>query len=569
MSPDESRWQKQQPGGDPPGPASSSSVEREMRPVAVQDLENLAMLEAETGKCLHPSSMLFEAISKIRRFILPALIGVASAARGGGWGAAFAAVFFAASFCVTLIRYFTLRYRVRGSDFVITEGLLFQRVRSVPVRRIQNMDLVQNPLHRIFGVAEVRIETASGTRPEAILRVLTLTQIEELRAAIFLEQSPSGNAPPAALPDRERTDPNLTRRFDPNGESIPKNRTLPIHAAGRQIVYSIPLKHLVLAGLTSNRGLVLLSILLGYLFQGGDPKWNFEFMRGYLPERQDPVMFTALAILTFLGLILLLRFLGVAWYVLRFQGYQLCRSDNDLRISCGLFTKVSATVPIQRIQFISVQRPLLMRWLKLASIRIETAGGAGNEHEDAATTVSRRWFLPVVDEGQVGRILEALRPGLHWESTSQNLVWHGVSPVAESRLLRMAILTSLLIAGLGLGIARPWGWVAGVVAFPLIALLAKKRSRVKRYGRTHCGLVYQSGLYTRKLSFAFYDRIQTLQVVQSPFDRRWRMATLSVDTAAAGPANHAVDVPYLDESFAFQQFQELQIAAAEHRPTWA
>ena len=34
----------------------------------------------------------------------------------------------------------------------------------------------QNPLHRLFGVAELRLESAGGVRPEAEMRVLRLDQ---------------------------------------------------------------------------------------------------------------------------------------------------------------------------------------------------------------------------------------------------------------------------------------------------------------------------------------------------------------------------------------------------------
>jgi putative membrane protein len=107
-----------------------------------------------------------------------------------------------------------------------------------------------------------------------------------------------------------------------------------------------------------------------------------------------------------------------------------------------------------------------------------------------------------------------------------------------------------------------------LVTLPLLSLLAMKKSQAMRYARTDWGVAYRSGLWTRKLSFAFYDRMQTISFNQSPFDRRWNMAGISVDTAAAGPADHLVDVAYLDAAFAQQQFRELQSMAARHRPSW-
>jgi putative membrane protein len=90
-----------------------------------------------------------------------------------------------------------------------------------------------------------------------------------------------------------------------------------------------------------------------------------------------------------------------------------------------------------------------------------------------------------------------------------------------------------------------------------------------RYARFEDGVIYRSGLLTRKTSVTFFEKIQTLRIDQSPFDRRWRMATLSVDTAAAGPAGHRMQVPYLDEAFARDEFCELVHRASSYLPIYS
>ncbi|MFN3191709.1 MAG: PH domain-containing protein [Aureliella sp.] len=545
---------------------------------------------------LHPSSILFEAISKVRQFIFPAVVGLFSAAQGGFWGAGVAVVIFGGSLVATVLRYFTLRYRIQGNDFVVKEGLLFRRTRSVPIRRIQNMDLIQNLLHRVFGVAEVNIETASGTKPEATLRVLTRSQIEELRAAIF----GAGQSAPIASEDAVE----VSRVGEIRGMPMSNSADVTDKAAGEEIgsgelgipsapvgakvlgdrwqqdeaqeVHRIGMRELLLAGLASNRGFLLVGVVAGFFFQGNffDNRYRPRFgkmmeYREYVPEVGGSTNSLLMLLGLFLGVVLLLRMLGMVWYVLRFFDYRLTRAGNDLRISCGLFTRVSATVPRKRIQFISVHRPLLMRLMGLASIRIETAGGSASEQENAASTVSRQWFLPVIRDADVNGVLNALRPGFDWGSPSEEIEWYGVSPRAGARLTRLVIIACLAMSLCGLAITRPWGWVIGIVAFPFLALIVRKKVKSRRYARTPWGLAYASGLFRKKLSFAFFDRIQTVELGESPFDRRWDMASLLVDTAAAGPADHKIDVSYLDAGFAKRQFCELQEQAAKHRPSWA
>jgi putative membrane protein len=516
---------------------------------------------------LHPSSIFFEVVSHVRKYLIPAVFAVYSAASGGIFGSGLAVVVFGGALVATLVRYFTLRYRIHENDFIVTEGLLFRRVRSVPIRRIQNVDLVQNIVHRMFGVAEVRIETASGTEPEAILRVLTRRQIEELRAAIV----GGANMLPILAHQALGVD---------DGDSTIAGPTVP-EIATIKIIHRISLKQLALAGLASNRGTVFLGVLAGLYFQSQyswDPtsnsqgkyrEWfriNSEAIGNLLPKFDTPGGYALTVSLGLLVLFSCLRLFGIAWYILRFYDHQLTRQANELRISCGLFTKLSATIPRKRIQFISVHRSLLMRWMKLASIRIETAGGGGKQGEDAAATVSRRWFLPVVAEEDVNRLLAELRPGMQWDDAQ--VTWHAVSPLTGRRLTRFALLFSILLSLIG-GIAiPPWGASVGLVSFPILAFRAHKKSRSMRFSRNTWGVAYRSGLLTRKLSFAFYDRIQTVHWKQSPFDRRWKMASLFIDTAAAGPAGHLIDVVYLDAEFARAQFQDLQLATALNRPSW-
>ncbi len=543
-----------------------------------------AMAGLREPNFLHPTSIGFDIISHIRSLLVPAIVAVYSAARGGVWGLGFATLIFGGALVRTLVRYFTLRYCIKGSDFVVTEGLLFRRIRSVPIRRIQNVDLVQNVLHRLLGVAEVRIETASGTEPEATLRVLTHAQIEELRHAIF-----GGEAEPevGTNPSSNFVGTNALATAALATSSVVSSQELsgvaaesPAAASSRRLIHHIPVRRLIAAGLASNRGAVLFGILFGLYFQSGfdsedtakrltNKGWWSDLIRPlqpYLPSTDTLAGVVGLVALGLLVVFFCLRIVGIAWYILRFYDHQLTRHGNDLRISCGLFTKVSATIPRQRIQFISVHRTLFMRWMKLAAIRIETAGGSGGENENAASTVSRRWFLPVVAESDIARLLGELRPGNAWDESQ--FVWHAVSPLTARRLMRVSFLVSALLSAVGIWLWFPWGAAGGLVTLPLLSYLAIKKSRAMRYARTDWGVAYRSGLLTRKLSFAFYDRMQTISFNQTPFDRRWNMAAISVDTAAAGPADHLIDVPYLDAAFAAEQFRELQSLAARHRPSW-
>src|SRR3546814_19700860 len=85
---------------------------------------------------------------------------------------------------VAVWRYLTFRYRITADSVVIDSGLLERSRRQVPFSRIHNVAIHQSLLHRLFGVAEVRLESAGGDKPEAQMRVLQLDDAIALEALV-------------------------------------------------------------------------------------------------------------------------------------------------------------------------------------------------------------------------------------------------------------------------------------------------------------------------------------------------------------------------------------------------
>jgi putative membrane protein len=195
------------------------------------------------------------------------------------------------------------------------------------------------------------------------------------------------------------------------------------------------------------------------------------------------------------------------------------------------------------------------------SIRIETAGGAADNSENATTTVSRRWFIPVLPESLVDEIIAEIRSGIDLDTDGYD--WIPLAKRAKSRFIRIAcVMSCVLVAAVYLTFG--WKWAsAALLAFPVLVLYAIRKSQSVKYARTDFGVVYRSGVLAKKTSFSFFEKIQAASWRQTPFDRRWQMATLSVDTAAAGPAEHVIDIKYLDQKIAKDEYKQIVALAAE------
>lgn len=132
-------------------------------------------------------------------------------------------------------------------------------------------------------------------------------------------------------------------------------------------------------------------------------------------------------------------------------------------------------------------------------------------------------------DGAVTNYFPAAEP--EWRTLSPQLV----KAKLAARAITFPILTA--IATIPTWIFAGWTWGL-VVAVGLIAFFTWRISKVRpwcaayRFARREHDLLVTEGLLQRELVSIPYGRIQTVSVNDGPFDRRWGMANVSVNTAS-------------------------------------
>ncbi|MFP4624052.1 MAG: PH domain-containing protein, partial [Gemmatimonadota bacterium] len=128
------------------------------------------------GERLHGFTVVSRALTLARQLLLPAILGGASVGNDFATTIQWIAIILAIpSIALAFAQWLVFRYRVVDDDLVIDSGLLSRRRRVIPLARLQNIDLEQTALERLAGVAQLRMETASGGgETEASLAVLSL-----------------------------------------------------------------------------------------------------------------------------------------------------------------------------------------------------------------------------------------------------------------------------------------------------------------------------------------------------------------------------------------------------------
>ena len=148
----------------------------------------------EQWKRLHPSSLFINIFpqmwSTTIRNAWPILLLIVAGGEGAGTqiiDMVFVSIFLAISMLRTAIHFFTLRYRIspENKKLEIKMGLLVRHKRTVDPKRVQNIEMVQNPLHKLAGLVELRIETAGDASTRGLLSALK-SKMQEAFASSWL-----------------------------------------------------------------------------------------------------------------------------------------------------------------------------------------------------------------------------------------------------------------------------------------------------------------------------------------------------------------------------------------------
>jgi len=523
---------------------------------------------------LHPATLVFDLARHARNLALPAVLLIFGISRSsGGPGGMFGAlpegwevwllVLFVPAAAVSVSRYLTFRLRYDERELVIRWGLLFRHERHVPYARIQNVDAVQNAFHRLFSVVEIRVETGGGKEEEARLSVLPRAAFDEIRSRVSSSRpAHAGHAvPPVPAEHSEH----------PEQAAHPEHAVPRVHPA----LLHLDLRELLLFGFLENKGMVVIGAafgagwqtgwldrLLGRYVADGSPGRGFfrDLFRAMFDDGPLPVapLWAALAgIVTFLVVV---RIVSMGWALVRLYGFRLTRANEDLRTEYGLVTRVSATVPMRRIQTITISAGPLHRWLDRASVRVETAGGAG----DGSAANMREWLAPLIRVEALPRLLEEVLPGFDYGAVT----WQPVHPRAFRRAMKPVLLALTVFTSLAATVS---GWIAlGVllVLLPWLTLATRKQVQHLGWVEGEEVVLMKSGWIWRRVTAARINKIQVVSMHQSPFDRRAAMARVKIDTARAGEFSHRVDIPYLDQHVAQGLAGRLSTAAANTAFRW-
>lgn len=414
------------------------------------------------------------------------------------------------------LRWLKTYYRVTPEHIEVRSGVLVRSHRSVPRERVRSVDITAEPMHRLFGIATVKVGTghrASASDDAALtLDALAVSDAAALREELMRR---------AVGGDAEETYDTLARidwrwlRFAVLSVSVP------------------------LLGGAAVGGLYNLLDMVG-----ADPDtvlipWVWDWLSAV--DRLPVVIVVSALVLLLVGAV---GSLGL--YVEMWWGFRLVREPSRaLRVTRGLVVTRSVTLEEERLRGVEIAEPLLLR-RGGGAYTYAVATGMGTAEEEAGTK-NRSALLPPAPLGEAHRVAaEVLREEV-CPTASVRLVPH--TRHALSRRLRLVFVVGALVAGVLIGLGG-WlggvlahiGWVSGLVVWGVGALFAVDSFRNLGHGTTGRYLVTRHGSLKRRTIALRRDGVIGWKAAQWAWHRRSGLSRVTVTTAGGRGAYHVKDV---------------------------
>jgi putative membrane protein len=241
-----------------------------------------------------------------------------------------------------VIQWLVTRWWFDGVTLHVETGLLRRDSRTIPVARIQGVDLVQPFLAKLLGVAELRIRVAGSGKDER-LAYLHLSRATGLRAALLASHHGLDPATPE-----------------------PGERSLAV-VSGSRLAASIAL---------SGSTVVLAAFLVA-------------FAATTAVSRKE-----GLAVGAF-GFVYLFGLLTGIWRRFNTQyGFTVASAPDGIRVRRGLLGSVAETIPVRRVQAIRTIEPIAWRPLDWCRLEVDLAGMMKRERASGSPSVTKT-LLPV------------------------------------------------------------------------------------------------------------------------------------------------------------------------------
>lgn len=298
-------------------------------------------------------------------------------------------------------------FRITGDDVEVRSGILFRTHRRAPLDRVQGVNLTRPAVARLLGMAKLEV-VGAGADGNVKLEYLSTENAETIRGDILRLASGRRLADAAARAAAAGAPPRVSAHIVAGLTEIVEG--VADEDAQPASVVRIPPGRLLVAHLLSGSTISFLVLLIAVIVAAvARPEWIIAALAAIIPSA-----------------------IGFGAYSLRQIArslrYSIAPTEAGLRITFGLFTTVSETLPPGRVHAVEVLQPILWRWGGWWRIRVNRLSGSSAASAGQAQQSAE--VLPIGTRSDVERVLALLLPTVTVDSAMLDEALTGRGPGA-------------------------------------------------------------------------------------------------------------------------------------------
>lgn len=476
----------------------------------------------------HPYTLLIEFVSSLRDLIIPILF---LSTQGGDLFELFPLLAVVLPFGAAAARYYSTRYALTDEALLHEYGVIRRNKQVLPRRNIQNLSTSAGLIARATGLVELTASDASQGG-DVKLKLLSVEAAEGLMTLLRADAAAASRAIAQPAPG-------------PGAAPPPSLAAQPFAA---EPMYATAIDDLVRFTVVTSGGPIVAGILsiVAIVVVVAMPEVLAELSLG-----------SAIFVLGPVGAVVVPALAPI----FAFGGFRLWSDPDRLRIKTGLLTEIQVSARRERMQLVQVDRHVFARRLGLEAIRFETADvetGSSRVNHLAPAVAFDSW--PRFASDALGEV----------ELGEADL--HRVSPLTRRRsLIRLTAaavplvgaLTAAIVLAPGANRLVLTGFSAVIlIGYGLIAVwYASRRAARLGWALGTDQFLFRTGVIAEKLYLVRKEKLQTLRLHQSFFQRRLGLANITLGTAGLG-ALGLVSLPDLEVPVAEELLAHLADASA-------
>ncbi|MFC9984421.1 PH domain-containing protein [Microbacterium keratanolyticum] len=383
-------------------------------------------------------------------------------------------------------------FRITGEHVEVRKGILFRSQRRAPLDRVQGVNLTRPFPARIIGLAKLEV-VGAGTDANVPLEYLATARAESVRADILRLASGARAARQDRIAGVAPGAPTTARAQLVN--SVNHGVTdlitgVDLADVQAESVVKIPTGRLVGSHLLSGV-LWFLFFALIYVAALGGVAWSV--FRDGDPEGGIIILTMSVG----LAVPFIIATIGVTWaQISKSLRYSIASTPDGVRITYGLLTTVTETIPPGRIFAVDITQSLLWRPFGWWVVRINRMSGKSLAQQQSSSAQQFNVVLPVGTRADVERVLALILPDA--PESVRSLIWENgaLGPSENDPYETMPRRAAW---------RRPLSW------------------RRHGYAVTPFALFQRRGVVWRKLVIFPLARLQGFSLSQGPIDRLQRV----------------------------------------------